>query len=317
MDFRRREKIYNKLNGLKEGYIIQDIYSIIDKSGRKRNKLKVLCKEGHYYEVLDDNYKKGNCSICRNIKKSKNNIKYTNDEVENRINSKKLKWINKSEFTTETKRPSIFITECVICGHIAKSNVTNIFSERKCGGCCNTVKRSTSDAQKILYEIYGGEYTLVGEYNGARERNKFYHLSCKNEFDVDFYSMQYGRTSCPHCIPKNKSIGEHKIMEILSDNNINFKSQYWFEDCRYTRPLRFDFVIFNDDNNVDKIIEFDGIQHYEPVDFFGGIDAYKELVIKDEIKNNYCMENKIPLIRIPYWELLDISSILRINKIIV
>ena len=319
MDFQRKENIYNKLNGLKEGYIIHDIYSVFDKSGRKRNKLKVSCKEGHYYEVSDDNYKKGDCPICRKAKISKINRKYTDEEIENKINSKNLKWINKSEFFINIKRPSIFITECIICGHIAKCNITNIFSERKCGGCCNTVKRSTNEAQNILDELYDGEYLLIGEYMGARERSKFYHTLCKNEFNVDFHSLQYGRTECPYCNLKNKSIGERRIMQILLDNNINFKSEYWFDDCRYKYPLRFDFVIFNknDKNNVDIIIEFDGIQHYEPKDFFGGIDGYNELVMKDEIKNDYCRKNKIPLIRIPYWDLFNISSILRINKIII
>ncbi|MCK9416215.1 hypothetical protein M0Q97_06115 [Candidatus Dojkabacteria bacterium] len=60
-----------------------------------------------------------------------------------------------------------------------------------------------------------------------------------------------------------------------------------------------DFYILIVDFNI--CIEYDGIQHFKPIFFFGGIKAYNELIIKDKIKTNYCMINNIKLIRIPYY----------------
>ena len=51
------------------------------------------------------------------------------------------------------------------------------------------------------------------------------------------------------------------------------------------------------------LIEFDGIQHFQPIEYFGGITEFKERKQNDEIKNNYCKINNIPLIRIPYTAL--------------
>ena len=68
------------------------------------------------------------------------------------------------------------------------------------------------------------------------------------------------------------SSGEIKIEEILKKNDLNFKMEYIFPELRSPngRPLRFDFVIFDDDGNIDFIIEYQGRQHYEPSSKYGG-----------------------------------------------
>ena len=86
------------------------------------------------------------------------------------------------------------------------------------------------------------------------------------------------------------------IRQYLSDKNVNFMSQYTFDGCRYKKLLPFDFYLT--DKNI--CIEFDGIQHFEPVDIFGGIDALQEVQRNDSIKTNYCRDNNIQLLRIRY-----------------
>ena len=68
------------------------------------------------------------------------------------------------------------------------------------------------------------------------------------------------------------SFGERKIHEILEEAGLDYKMEYIFPDLRSSsgRPLRFDFVIFDDDGNIDFIIEYQGKQHYEPSAKFGG-----------------------------------------------
>ena len=68
------------------------------------------------------------------------------------------------------------------------------------------------------------------------------------------------------------SRGEIKIEEILKEAEFNFKMEYVFPDLKSPsgRPLRFDFVIFDDDGLIDFIIEYQGKQHYEASAKFGG-----------------------------------------------
>ena len=76
--------------------------------------------------------------------------------------------------------------------------------------------------------------------------------------------------------------------------------------------LPFDFYI--PDKNL--CIEFDGIQHFEPTRFNKkmtheeAIENYNQQVIKYNIKTNYCKNNDINLLRIPYTEFKNIESIL-------
>ena len=58
------------------------------------------------------------------------------------------------------------------------------------------------------------------------------------------------------------------------------------------------------------VIEYDGKQHFKPVDIFGGQDGFEETQLHDQIKTQYCKDNNIELIRIPYWEKDNIEEIL-------
>jgi len=110
-------------------------------------------------------------------------------------------------------------------------------------------------------------------------------------------------SGCPNC---NESIGEKKIAKFLNENKILYDRQYKFPDCRNIFELPFDFYI----PSMRTIIEFDGKQHYEPMEFFGGVESYERLKENDKIKNNYCEENYINLIRIRYDQIEDIQNIL-------
>ena len=97
------------------------------------------------------------------------------------------------------------------------------------------------------------------------------------------------------------SLGERRIIELLTKNKKDFIREATFGTCLFTDthyPARFDFLI---DNMF--LIEFDGEQHYKPVDIYGGVDAFLKTQEHDEYKNQWCKENNIPLIRIPYTKL--------------
>lgn len=100
------------------------------------------------------------------------------------------------------------------------------------------------------------------------------------------------------------SRGEIKIEEILKDNNLNFKMEYSFPGLNSPngRPLRFDFVVFDDDGNIDFIIEYQGKQHYEASSKFGGKKGLYQQQYNDNKKRRFCALQDIKLIEIPYTE---------------
>ena len=112
---------------------------------------------------------------------------------------------------------------------------------------------------------------------------------------------EYG---CPLC---SESKGETKIRKYLIDNNILFIKQKRFNDCKNKNPLPFDFYLPS--NNL--CIEYNGVQHYRPVECFGGEKYFKIQRKNDNIKLKYCKDNNIVLEIIKYND--DIIS--KLNKI--
>ena len=100
------------------------------------------------------------------------------------------------------------------------------------------------------------------------------------------------------------SRGEIKIHEILEQSGFNFKEEYIFPDLRSPngRPLRFDFVIFDDDGYIDFIIEYQGRQHYEPSAKKKKKEAFYQQQYNDNQKRRFCALHDFKLIEIPYSE---------------
>ena len=100
------------------------------------------------------------------------------------------------------------------------------------------------------------------------------------------------------------SRGEIKIQEILEMNNMNFQMEYIFPDLVSSsgRPLRFDFCVFDDNGDIDFLIEYNGRQHYEASSKFKGAKGLYQQQFNDKQKRDYCKKHGITLVIIPYWE---------------
>ena len=132
-------------------------------------------------------------------------------------------------------------------------------------------------------------------YEGAFWRCQ---CDCGNIIITSGKNLRLGHTQSCGCL---SSKGEALIAQCLSQGAIKFKQQYVFQDCKTENgyPCRFDFAIFDKNNNLKCLIEYDGIQHFYNLDFFGSLELNQK---RDEIKNSYCKKNNIPLIRIPYLD---------------
>jgi hypothetical protein len=101
------------------------------------------------------------------------------------------------------------------------------------------------------------------------------------------------------------SKGEAIIAKILFESNIGFCKQVTFDDLKSEsgKPYAFDFAVLKG-GAIWYLIEFDGVQHYDPTRQFGkDKETFEKIKRRDSLKNRWCEEKHIPLIRIPYTKL--------------
>lgn len=135
--------------------------------------------------------------------------------------------------------------------------------------------------------------------NGARW---LCQCDCGNLKEVMGVDLRNHIVSSCGCLGKSK--GEYCIEQLLIQNNIPYCKEY--TQLIQNKKLRFDFaIIFN--NKIKYLIEFDGEQHFKQIKYFGGQNSFNQLQRNDMAKNQWCKENNIPLIRIPYTHLKDLS----------
>ena len=111
------------------------------------------------------------------------------------------------------------------------------------------------------------------------------------------------------------SRGEIKICDILDAAGLRYQEEYSFPDLVSSsgRPLRFDFAVIDDNGDIDFLIEYQGIQHYEAKSKFGGAKGLYQQKYNDTQKRLYCQQHGITLVAIPYWDegLMDYDYIMR------
>ena len=112
------------------------------------------------------------------------------------------------------------------------------------------------------------------------------------------------------------SRGEIKIEEILDQAGLVYQEEYSFPDLVSSsgRPLRFDFAVFTDEGDLDFLIEYQGIQHYEAKSKFGGAKGLFRQKYNDTQKRNYCKVHNINLVIIPYQDeaIVDYDYIMKL-----
>lgn len=132
---------------------------------------------------------------------------------------------------------------------------------------------------------------------------------CGNDYVVAGKLLREGKVTSCGC--RTQSLGEEKIEKILLENNFNYAKEYLVQTRENHRKSRFDFAIFNEENKLLYFIEYDGMQHFEDNVRENGLgwntrEAFEKTKERDEIKNLWCKNNNIPLIRIPYTHFDDL-----------
>lgn len=174
-----------------------------------------------------------------------------------------------------------------------------------CPLCSKGVKITQENFVKRVYELEKDEYSVTGKVLNAKTPVQMKHNKCGREYLVA-PSNFFGGKRCPKC---KDSKGEIAIEKWLESKKISFHKEFTISECRYKKPLPFDFAVFKDDGTF-ILIEYQGLQHYRSVERYGGKEGFEERKRNDKIKKDYCIANNIPMIEIPFWHLKKIDQIL-------
>lgn len=199
------------------------------------------------------------------------------------------------------------------CGKIIKapSNTVKAGRKKSCG--CKTKKcfqESIRDTNIKKYDYIGVKFNkLTGvKFSGVSKGGMskwLWKCDCGNVIEAFVSNVRSGHTKSCGCL--GNSVGEYEIETILKKENIKYKKEFIFNNFK---NARFDFAIFNNQNVLLYIIEYDGEQHFNyRAKGWNNKNNFQTTRKKDLIKNKYCFENNIPLIRIPYnikWQESDL-----------
>lgn len=135
-------------------------------------------------------------------------------------------------------------------------------------------------------------------------------LKCKGYREISSHSMQkHDKLPMCECSFTHGSHGERKIIDILKNNNIQYVTEFTFEDLKLNgKKLRFDFYL----PEYSVLIEYDGRQHSIDENNWGTVNGLEYIKERDNIKDKYCIKNNLTLIRIPYYHFdkLKLSDLL-------
>lgn len=220
---------------------------------------------------------------------------------------KKIEMINKQfgkflvieqDYSKKSKN-LYYIVECQECktrfssmgGHIRKLAI-------KCPKC---IRKNYKDISGQRFGLLTAIKPTEDRYNGSIVW--FCKCDCGGSKNVPVQALLGGGTQSCGCL--RTSVGELNIERILKENNINYIKQFNFD---FDKRKKYDFAILNNNNQIIRLIEFDGKQHFnKDGELWFKSDSFEIRQSRDKIKNNYAKENNIPLVRIPYWERNNIT----------
>lgn len=288
-----------------ESYFPNDNFTILDFTGITKP-VKFQCNKcGRIWEYTTADH------LVNRWRMNKNKSICQYCEGSHRWEAERAEGINKFNYLLENKKTLKLLTPirtlaapveffCTKCGHKFKRTPTQFINKnQKCPWCEGQFQNFNLEIIKEkAREEYGEEYTVLSDEKwdySKSDRVKVRHNKCGFIYDTNCYSFLRGH-GCPRC---KCSVGERKVRTYLQAHNFVFQEQYSFENTEIS-TLKFDFYL--EENNQRYCIEYNGNQHYGPVDFFGGEEAFIAQQERDRKKQIFCQENNINLIIIPYYD---------------
>lgn len=264
------------------------------------------CDCGNIASVLASNLRAGKSKSCGCLISEVRKQKLTEQRED--LSGKTFGYLRVIEWAGVQKKYSMWKCQC-ICGNITMAPGTRLLNGSRTSCGCSHARRLSllgKNAKDITKQKFG-KLTALYPTDKRDITATIWHCLCDcGEYsDVSIHNLITGNTSsCGNCGLRSK--GESRIKEILSQNNISFLREKTFDDCRFLDTnfkAKFDFYVDN-----KYIIEFDGIQHFSSKSgVWDRDDSLENRRTRDRYKNEWCHNNNIPIIRIPYTHLNDLS----------
>lgn len=186
--------------------------------------------------------------------------------------------------------------------HLGGSGCNKCGISSMCEKTASSIQEFIAKAKVIHNNKY--DYDLV-EYKNSKT---IVQIKCKKHGGFEQTPSHHLQgQGCPKC---KMSKGEIKIMYWFEKYKIKYIPQYKFANCKNQQPLPFDFYL----PNHNKVIEYQGAQHFHVVprskDPIKNAKALNRIKKTDQIKRDYCKQNGITRIAIPYWDYDEIENIL-------
>ena len=270
--------------------------------------IEIICNLHGKFKQQPNNHLNGSgCPICANNSRQE---KYENRKLTLADFIRRAKEKHHSKYgyekTVYKNSQTPVIISCPIHGEFQQNPFRHLLGRgcRKCGFIITESRRVVSTeefiekAKKVHGELY--DYSKF-EYIQNTIKSV---IICSNhgEFKQSGASHLSG-AGCPQC---KASRGEKQINKILKILNIEFLRQFKIQDCKNKYPLPFDFAIIDKDK-VLALIEYQGKQHYESIDYWGGKDKLLYVQNNDRIKMEYCVSHNIPLLVISHNDSIENS----------
>ena len=277
------------------------IEMIYDNKRKQYSKCLCICECGN--KIIKDSYSLRNPKTNKLPSCGCNIIEYKRKEYTNHIIGKKYnKLLILEEIWEYPKSKNKLRCKCDCGNEIIVSRNDVITNHTKSCGCLQKEImrkiRTTNDSGYI--SEYGVKIHKPYKRNKKGQMLWECECSCGNNFYDLPARIKNGHVRSCGCLISSSM--ETYIQKFLENNNVKYINQYTFEDClnKKGNRLRYDFAIINN-NKIFYLIEYDGKQHFEPVEYFGGNDSFKLRQEYDSIKDEYCKINNIPLLRLPYY----------------
>lgn len=234
------------------------------------------------------------CPSC-GIQKSSDARRMSHEEYVSRLEQVN---INIEVIGTYHGAETPILHRCKIDGYEWNAAPGNTLSGKGCPKCAGNLKLTNEEYIDKL-KIVNPYIKPLGEYINSTTKIPHMCLIDGCVWETAPYSTLSGY-GCPQC---HETKGERQIRQWLELHNIEYTYQKTFIDCRDIKVLPFDFYI----PKYHLCIEYDGEQHFEPINFSGEGEAWalqnlEKTQRHDKIKNQYCSDNNIHLLRIPYYK---------------
>lgn len=288
----------NRIHNNKYDYTLSDYKN-------SRDKIKIICPIHGVFIQMPYNHLQGKgCNYCsRNQKMNIDEfIERANKRHNNRYNYPDNNYIN-SVTPISIECPEHGLFKQTPGNHLRGVGCSKCVGNRRLTSdefikTANRKHNSLYSYPNLDYKSYDSKIDIMCNKHGVFTQTVRDHLS--------------GR-GCPVC---NNSKGELIISEILTMNNINYKQQYVFNDLKHKSHLRFDFAIFDNNDKIKYLIEYNGEQHYTFKKLFHrNYDSFLVNQYRDKIKMEYCIDKNIKLYVIRYDDDINLkmSIILKDN----